>query len=133
MFNQSLYDEKIPIDTRLLKLVKEAKEKVSKHFGIPKYLLDDVKLKVAKLPTKYLVTFLRIGNYTFRNVRKISKVLGMFRNDANEIIIDLSLYSLRKTVFHEFVHKAQAVIGKLGRLPPYMLEKEAYTLTNLLT
>jgi hypothetical protein len=45
------------------------------------------------------------------------------------------LYSekrLRKTIFHEVIHGAQKVLGKIYKLPKYLIEREAYILTKKL-
>ena len=136
MFNLTpqLYKISLTSDSRLRKIIKDAKEKVAKYFRIPEYLLNS-KCKIARLPEIYRIE-IRFGNYIIRKTRRVGKVFGMFKPYANEILIDPeNFYSeehLRKTIIHEFIHKAQAILGKVSTFSRYSIEKEAYSLTEKL-
>lgn len=136
MFNllKSLYTVRASPDRRLLEIIEDAKERVSKYFGIPKYLLD-LKYKIARLPEIYQVGIKRIGSYVLRYFRRIGKVLGTFNPFTDEVYIDpINLRNeryLRRTITHELIHKAQKVLGKIG-YDRHLLEKEADLITDKL-
>lgn len=137
MFNllPKLYDVNISGDRRVTEIIEESKNKISEYYGIPKYLLN-LKYKIAKLPEFYEIGLKRIGSYVVPYLRKIGKVLGAFSPYKNEIYIDpLNIYNeryLKRTITHELVHKAQSVLGKIYRLPRYLLEREAHSVTQKL-
>lgn len=136
MFNllKSLYSTRVDTDERLLEIIEDSKTKVSKYFGIPKYLLD-LKYKIARLPEIYEVGIKRIGNYVLGHFRKIGKVLGIFNPFTDEVYIDpINLENeryLRRTITHELIHKAQKILGKFG-YSRYFLEREADLITEKL-
>ena len=107
-FLNSLYNVRVRPDVKLLRYVEKAKKIVANYFGIPKYLLDDVKVGIANLPTYYEVVRFRIGNYEFNKVRRIGKVLGVYIAGKKRIFLDPeNLYRaprLMKTLIHEFIH-----------------------------
>lgn len=131
---KSLYTVRVGPD-RLPEIIEDAKERVSKYFGIPKYLLD-LKYKIARLPSIYEVGIKRSGNYVLRYFRRVGKVLGIFDPFTDEVYIDpINLRNksyLRRTLIHELVHKAQKVLGKIGYYNPYLLEREAYSIADKL-
>jgi hypothetical protein len=130
-----LYWTDLRADSRIKEILKEAKSKVAKYFGIPEYLLN-LRYSITRLPEIYEIGIKKIGNYFTGYVRKIGKVLGVFDPFSDTIHIDpINLYSekrLRKTIFHEVIHGAQKVLGKIYKLPKYLIEKEAYILTKKL-
>lgn len=137
MFNflKSLYTVRINVDKRLFEIIEDAKTKVSKYLGIPKYFLD-LNYKIVKLPEIYEVRIKRIGSYVVRHLRKVGKILGIFNPLTDEIYIDpINLNNekyLRKTITHELVHKVQKILGKIG-CDRYFLEEEANLITEKLT
>lgn len=138
MFNlfPQLYNEKIESDGRVKEILEEARTKVANYFGIPKYLLNS-RYKIARLPEIYETGIRRIGDYLVGYIRNAGKILGMFDPDTDITYIDpINLHDrkrLRETIFHEVVHSAQKVLGKIYRLPRYFLEREAYSVTEILT
>jgi hypothetical protein len=130
-----LYDIDLRADNRIKKILKEAKYKVAKYFGIPEYLLN-LKYNVTKLPEIYEIRIESIGKYFVSGIRKIGKVFGIFDHISDTIYIDpINLYNeemLRETIFHEVIHAAQKVLGRIYKLPRYLIEKEAHALAKIL-
>jgi hypothetical protein len=137
MFNllPRLYSCNIKADGRLLEIIKEAKAKVSKYFGIPEYNLN-LNYSIENLPEIYKIGVKRVGSYFIPYVRRVGKVMGMFLPHLNHVFIDpinlLYRNLLRKTIFHEVIHKAQELLGKLYNRPRYKIEEEAEYLTEKL-
>lgn len=131
-----LYTITPSIDNRVKEIFRKARSKVANYFGIPEYLLN-LKYAITKLPDIYEVGIKRIGNYFTGYIRKIGKVLGAFDPTSDTIYIDpINLKNekrLEKTIFHEVIHHVQKILGKIYRLPRYLIEKEAYILTKRLT
>ncbi|MEM5801919.1 MAG: hypothetical protein QXQ18_00840 [Candidatus Aenigmatarchaeota archaeon] len=132
----TLYDTKIFPDPRVSEIIEESKKKVAEYFKIPKYLLDGVKFKISKLPEFYQIGMKFVDGYLVKYIKKVGKVLGLFFPYKNEIYLDYeNLYDeklLKRTIIHELVHKAQEVFGRIYSLPRYLIEKEAYEVTNKL-
>jgi hypothetical protein len=134
-----LYEISPRTDNRIKEILKEAKSKVARYFGIPEYFLN-LRYAITKLPEIYEVGIKRIGNYFVGHIRRIGKVLGavdLFLNPFYDIIhIDpINLYNekmLREVIFHEVIHVAQKILGKIYKLPKYLIEREAHILTKKL-
>jgi hypothetical protein len=131
----SLYDIRVIPDSRLKEILEDAKMKVANYFRIRPYELD-VGYRITSLPNLYAEKIERVGDYVVRVRRYVGKVLGMFKPYVNKIIIDpinlLHEKLFRKTVTHEFIHKAQEVKGDIYRKPVYELEAEADDVTSRL-
>ena len=73
--------------------------------------------------------------YSLYLIDLVKKARRSFNPFKNEIYSDEETlenpYRLRKTIFHELIHKAQEVLGRL-RLPKYIVEREATYLTYFL-
>jgi|GEM_PF-1351826 len=95
------------------------KEEVAKEFGVPKKVLDKVKVKYGHLP--YIGYLEKIGKRVYR---RIGKILGAYNPRLEEIYIDTGLKlrnlfnseALRKSIgvkAEEFSHAAQQYLGRL--------------------
>ncbi len=115
--------------------LEKTKELVSKIYNIPKSLLDKVKVRFSTLPTIYVYSIRRVGNYLEVIYKPIAKILGFYNPAKKEIYIEkrLSPYQKFKTLIHEYIHAAQDYLGKLYTKSKEELEEEAYRLSDKLS
>ncbi len=136
---QNLYGEGDLGDSRAKEIINEAKDRVSKHFGIPEYRLK-LDYSFADLPRIYEVGIERVGNYGHyiaSYIKKVGEVLGTFNPFNKKIEFNRALkfypYQLLRTAVHELVHQVQGLKGELDRKSRYQLEEEAHRVTQQLT
>ncbi len=135
-FDMQLYDVNVESDRRVKEILEEAQTKVAKYFRIPRYMLN-LKYRISRLPEIYESGTRRVGDYFVGYVKRVGKILGIFNPDTDITYIDPSnLHDemrLRKTIFHEVVHGAQKILGRIYSLPKYFIEREAHYITERLT
>jgi len=123
-------------DSRLSEIIKDSEERVAKHYNIPKDILKS-KYTIENLPEIFIYGVRYVGGVLEGYIKKVGKILGMYNPENDHISIGYkNLYSekrFRETVIHELIHKVQKVLGKIYTLPRYLLEKEAYEVTEKLT